>query len=977
MELSTPLPPRDGAWRVTRRAVMPLLVVLVASLLVLFEREWRHGEIFSPADLLFEFHPWAHDQPLAHATNRTRSDEAFYHQPLMATHFRRLQAGELPDYDDTRLAGVPSFFQGIDLGRAFSPFSLPFYLLAPEDAVTWQAPLRLFVAALAMWLFLRELGAGSVAAAAGGLAFGLNGHFLAWLSAPMPTVAAWLPLVLRQVRRSVRQRRLVDVAGLGLAVGALCLGSYLATVLVCLFGAAVYGLVEVWVSRAGPDARLRTSTRLPWRGLLSATAGGLLGLAVAAVSLVPMLAALSDSPAGRRVVSPDGAAWPNLATLALPDFWGSPVTGSWWHPEATANYPEHVAYFGIAVLLLAGLGIPVRGWRRCGRLGEPALSIDEAPGGRLGAATPPDERENVAIRWTFVALGVLSLTRAYGVAPGLWLVWLPGQAQTNPFRWYALTACALAVLVGLGVQVWLDAADRRTRLRQLAGPLAITVLLTAVTAAALVDMLPEIRLRNLQPLQRAQLLRYALIGSSTAALLLVGSWVADARVRRLAALALLVLLAGDLVQATRHFNPSLARDRYYPTTAGLSWLRDQASDTRIAPVDTAVDLVEGHVWGMYGLASVSGYDFHGDADYQHYLRLAQQPPGVGVLAAPPVWDFVGLRRETLDLRMLGVLGARYIVTAPLDLVPRGGGYVPLGPIGDGRVVTFRIPVRHDGLRRLDLLTATYARRNAGRWQWQVQHDDGRVLARGTTAQADLPDNDWWRLEWPPAPATAGRHVTVTLRAEGSGQQDSATLLATANTSAVGTTLTLDGTSDPRAVWFRTYSTAPERFAPASLVYWGDLNVYRNPHARPRAWFVERVTLAPLSAQASAMHTRTFDEAREAWMAVTPPVAPAGTARVTSIALEDDRRIVGVDAPDGGVLIVAERPHRGWGVTIDGRAVPWSVANAVLIGIPVPAGSRTVVLRFRQPFVRPALGISLLSLAGIAFALLTAVRRPRS
>jgi hypothetical protein len=261
MVSSTTPPPSGGGWRVTRRALAPLLVVLVASLLVLFEREWRHGEIFSPADLLFEFHPWAHDAPLQRGSNRTRSDEAFYHQPLMATHFERLQAGELPDYDDTRLAGVPSFFQGIDLGRAFSPLSLPFYVLPPEDAVTWYAPLRLFVAALAMWLFLRDLGAGAVAAAAGALAFGLSGHFLTWLSAPMPTVAAWLPLVLRQVRRSVRRRRLVDVAGLGLAVGALCLGSYLATVLVCLFGAAVYGLVEVWMSRRVPNEGRERSCR--------------------------------------------------------------------------------------------------------------------------------------------------------------------------------------------------------------------------------------------------------------------------------------------------------------------------------------------------------------------------------------------------------------------------------------------------------------------------------------------------------------------------------------------------------------------------------------------------------------------------------------------------------------------------------------------------------------------------------------------
>lgn len=976
--MTAPFPsPPEGPWRITRRAVTPLLVVLLASLLVLFEREWRHGEVFSPADLLFEFHPWAHDAPQMRGANRTRSDEAFYHQPLMATHFARLRAGELPDYDDTRLAGVPSFFQGIDLGRAFSPFSVPFYLLPPEDAVTWYAPLRLLVAALAMWLFLRELGAGAIAAAAGGLAFGLNGHFLTWLSAPMPTVAAWLPLVLRQVRRCVRRGNVTDVAGLALAVGALCLGSYLATVLVCLFGAGVYGLVELWVSRSSAGVedeeragRARPPGRaFPWRGLVACLAGTVVGLGVAAVSLVPMLAALSDSPAGRRVMSIDGAAWPNLATLAMPEFWGSPVTGTWWHPDPTASYPEHVAYFGVVVVLLAGLGIPLFGWRGGGRPGGPALP--------QASALPRGPGTDVAIRWTFVALAALSLTRAYGVLPGRWLVWLPGQAQTNPFRWYALTACALAVLVGLGVQAWLDTPDRRARLRQLAGPLLVGLLLAAASGAALAAFLPDIRLRNLQALERAQLGRFAVLAGATGLVLLVGSWVQQARLRAAAGLVLLGLVAGDLVQALRHFNPSVPREQYYPSTAGLSWLREHASDSRIAPVDTAVDLVEGHVWGMFGLSSVSGYDFHGDPDYQQYLRLAQQPPGTSAPPAPTVWDFVGLRQETLDLRMLGQLGARYLVTAPLDLMPRGGGYVPLGPLEDGRRLSFRIPVRHDGLRRLDLLTATYARRNAGQWHWQVAHEDGRVLASGVAAQADLPDNDWWTLEWPPTPGTSSTHVVLTLRSEGSGPETSATLLATATPSTEGTTLTLDGAPDARALWFRTYSAAPNRFPTAPLVYWGDLNIYRNPHARPRAWFVERVNLAAHEAQLSAMHTGHVDGAREAWMAASPAVPPTATARVTSISLDDDRRTIGVDAPDGGVLIVSERPHRGWDVAIDGRDVRWTVANAVLMGIPVPPGSRIVSLTYRQPFVRPALGVSLLFVAGITFALLTVVRRPRT
>jgi uncharacterized membrane protein YfhO len=99
--------------------------------------------------------------------------------------------------------------------------------------------------------------------------------------------------------------------------------------------------------------------------------------------------------------------------------------------------------------------------------------------------------------------------------------------------------------------------------------------------------------------------------------------------------------------------------------------------------------------------------------------------------------------------------------------------------------------------------------------------------------------------------------------------------------------------------------------------------------------------------------------------------------VTSISLDDDERVIGVDAPDGGVLIVGDRAHSGWDVTIDGRPAPWQVANGVLLGIAVPPASRVVRLEFQQPAVRPALGLTLLSICGIAFASLMSVRRPRS
>lgn len=685
------------------------------------------------------------------------------------------------------------------------------------------------------------------------------------------------------------------------------------------------------------------------RAVGALAAGGVLGLLVGAAALGPMLYALSTSPAAARVVSPEGAGWANLATLALPDFWGTPLRGNWWHPDASASYPEHVAYFGIPVLLLAGVGVASRF--------SPSISL---------------------VRWTFAGLTMLALTRAYGAPPGRWLVWLPGQAQSNPLRWYALAACALAVLAGLGLHALLTDDERRRRLLSLAGALGILAALGAVTAAALLVFLPQIREANLQAFEREQIVRFGVIAAATIGIAAWTAWTSHARARAIGGLLLVVLAAGDLVQAHRGFNPTVPPDRYYPTTPAIKWLRERAADARIAPVDPEADLVEGHVWSMYGLSTITGFDYHGDRDFQRFMQMAQAPAGAGTGTGGlrPVWDYVGLRREPVDLRMLGVLGARFLVTAPVDLMPRAGGYSTIEPVSGGRQVRFTFPVIRSGLRGIDLLTATHARHNRGRWVWTLTGQDGVTRASGAVEQGSLKDNAWLRLEWPPLQASAGQRFTLAIAGEGPAPPEGATLLATAAPGALSTVLELDGRIDGRTLWFRTFSDAPDRFGEAPLMYAGDLNIYRNPHARPRAWFVQRVHVAEPALHASQMHTRTFDTAGAAWLDRSPAVAPTASARVTSITLEDDERTIGVDAPEGGVLVVSDRAHSGWNATIDGRPLPILVANGVLMGFEIPPGGRTLTLTFQHPSLRLSIGISCLALAGITFASLVKVRGER-
>src|SRR5690606_34034919 len=179
---------------------------------------------------------------------------------------------------------------------------------------------------------------------------------------------------------------------------------------------------------------------------------------------------------------------------------------------------------------------------------------------------------------------------------------------------------------------------------------------------------------------------------------------------------------------------------------------------------------------------------------------------------------------------------------------------------------------------------------------------------------------------------------------------------------------------PRTLWVRAFSSAPDRVPGASLAYAGDLNAYRNPYARPPAWFVDRVRTASRDTHVSRMQTAEFDPARDAWLTLSPAVPPTGSARVTSIDVSDDTRRYAVEAPDGGVLVIGERAHSGWKAEVDGAPVTWQPANGVLMAVAVSPGSRVVRLTFEQPLLRPSLGVTCLALVGIVFALVVSGRR---
>ena len=916
-----------------RRSTLVSCALVCACLAVLCHRSIWYGEIFSPADLLYSFYPWSYDGPRIDPSNPTRSDEAFVHQPLMATHWARLSRGEVPAWDPSRLGGSQAFLDGLNDGQIFSPFSLPFYLLSPEAAVTVSVPIRLAAAALLMWMFLGTLRLSPPARLAGAVAFAFNGVFIVWLSAPIPTIALFLPLTCLLADRVVATGRALPAAGLAIALGVQFTGSYLPTSIAVVAVTMAYG---AWLAGSSPERRGRAM------GLMAAAA--LLGLAIGALALGPMLATLFGSPVSTRASTSHALPIANLVTFALPDFWGNPASRTWWYP-GDGNYPEFVSYLGVSTLMLAGTGV---------------------------AAFAGRDRRVLF----FSLLAVLVLLYVYAIPPIGWLRDVLFLRSMNAQRWMVAVAFAVPCLAAYGVE-WVEwmlrtgksGADPQEpgppmpRL-PVAGAVAMAAVLGIVVVSTLASYLPDIRARSLQPLEKAQLARFAVIAAGTCLLVALPGLRRHATrpAHRWSAVlpwTAATLVGVDLVSFGSGFNPTVSGDRYYPKTPGIRAMQDMAQGTRIAFVGDHRHFPHGHVWSMYGLSSLTGFDFAGDQAYQQFLAKATGQPYTG-----PRFGFLDIpQAAALDLRLLGLLGTELIVCAPEDVATAGGGYDTVGEIiGQTIRQTFRATA--NGLRRVDVLAATFGRRNRGTLTVQVVDDsDERMLAERTFKAREVPNNDWLVVDLPEEPSSAGRSYSIRVRADGAVLGEAVTLWGTVADGFVEGSLQIDGRDTGRDLWFRTFATPPHRSPPAHPLFAPDLNVYRNPHALPRAWFVEDAEVLAWERQLDRLVEDGFDPRRTALIEQAPGTTP--TAGATVIAVSEptpDERVVDVSAPSGGLLVVNERHHRGWHASIDGAPARVMRADHLLMALELPRGARQVRLWFASPLRAPSWTLSFLALA---------------
>ncbi|RJP16666.1 MAG: hypothetical protein C4520_18140 [Candidatus Abyssobacteria bacterium SURF_5] len=167
------------------------------------------------------------------------------------------------------------------------------------------------------------------------------------------------------------------------------------------------------------------------------------------------------------------------------------------------------------------------------------------------------------------------------------------------------------------------------------------------------------------------------------------------------------------------------------------------------------------------------------------------------------------------------------------------------------------------------------------------------------------------------------------------------------------------------------------------VYSGDVNIYENSDALPRAFFTTQIEVVPDKYAALQRLADPAFDYRNTILLEEQPQSQApleGEKKRADVLVEQkDRQTVQlvVDAPAAGFVFLDDMYLPGWRVTVDAREVEPYRADYLFIAIPVEAGKHVIEVQYLPAGYRVGKWISIISITLFAFLLAYDLARRRA
>lgn len=871
---------------------------------------------FFPSDLLMSFAPWrtSEDRVSTGVQNPWLGDVVDAATPAVMLTASGARAGGFVQWDPYTAGGQA--LGGLPNNAAFSPLSLPWFVLPATWAPAAVKLLEILVITIGMCLLLRRWRLAPASWPLASLAYASSGFIVAWTGWPQTRVAALIPLLFWAADRAAIERRWRDVVGVALVLAAMLLGGFPAVTAYSLYAVVPFAVVRA--------AAVRLPARQAVRGAFVLGAGLLGGFGLAAWQLVPFLyqtAGVVDFDVRKQT--------PNMRldlgeflTAVAPDALGG-IRG-WWGPS---NPIEGLSYLGLTVVLLALVALVL---------------------GRHAAAA------RGVVPYAAVASGVCLLLIYIGGIP-LWLVQLLPVFSDNMIgRLRVMLGFFVALLAAAGLTALLRRASSRDRSEDYAAAprprhrtwlswgavvLSVAVLLGSANRAFVLAT----------PEQRDEVGR-VLLGGLPVALVVIAAITVLLLVRAAVAqvVAVGVTLAAVAVPAAtlaRDWWPITSASEFYPQTAAHEFLAEHLGEERFLGI--AHTLVPSTA-SVYGVRSATGHTFH---TQQWKDMLTAVDPDV--MLTPTYSVFTNYTASAVASPLLDRLAVRYIVAPP--------GYPLLGESdevpGDGVV---SLPIG----RRIDLGPVNGTVRGVA-VDLVGQRAQGSVTMTATLLDADggevsislrqvgsLEAESRVYFAFPDVLVEAGASVSLEITASA----DVTTVDARAD--------------DVGALAVAVYRAGGD----LRLAFTEGVDVYERLSALPRVrWAGTAVVEDHAGERVGLLASGALpDDEVVLQNPGADPTAGSGASATVEVVRDGSGVIeVDVDAAGSGWLVVADSwGAGGWRASIDGTSAPTVMADHVGGAVLVPEGEHTVTFVYRTPGLR--VGIAVTAATVVALALLPVV-----
>lgn len=540
-----------------------------------------------------------------------------------------IRSGHLPLWNPFSFSGYPLL--GNWQSAPFYPLNFLMLLFGNVHGYGFMVFLQPVLAALFMYLFLRQLKLSKISAAFGSLVSAYSGFVMVYLEyATIGQIMIWLPLILYLIEKYFEGRKIRFLALISICLFPVLTGGFFQPAFYVILIAALY-----WLFRSLSTPKEINKPRLITMGAVFI----LLGVTTAAVQLIPTAELLKYSIRNldHNIVEYNYGLLPpqNLISLMAPDFFGNPVTGNYW---GAIQYQEATGYFSAIALGLATAAIFIK---------------------------KKDWRLNL-----FAGLFISSIILAFDnpISRLIYQLKLPLLSTGYASRWLVITAFSGAFLSAFALE--------RINLKKLGLTfLGFLGVLVIVFGLIWKDLIP-ISAIHAQVVQRNLILPIALLVAGT----LVAFFIKN---RKWASWLLLILVAFDLGRFTMKFTPFSASDYTTRPIPVFEYIKSQTKIDRVITEEGPI--MPANTWVYPGLYSPGGYDPLLTKDYAIFFHGVNTGQTQGT-QTPGNFDSGVFTRYlnlvNLDSPLIDLVGAKFLLAVKYD---SAGKIRPWGKLNEVRV----------------------------------------------------------------------------------------------------------------------------------------------------------------------------------------------------------------------------------------------------------------------------------------------------